>query len=379
MTKAIWLNDEAKLKKTFNDLLNEELIAIDGEGDGMFRYRAKLCTLQIATRDSIYLVDTLSVWNEELFAALLGPQGPEKILHDMAFDARLLKAQGIKLGRVFDTSIAARFLGEEATGLSNMLKNRCNVELCKEQRLTDWGKRPLTEAQEKYLAEDVRYLHRLCASLRNDLLAKDLTEEVAEECLYVLEQAANEPELMSPWMRIKGVRRLLSSQQSVLREIALYREGIAKEWDRPPAMVVHDKALFSLALKGSQTVNQLKKIKQLNKLKKHDLLPGLHEAIEHGLARGKVPREETEELQKPPIQRGKIALRKRVKKALTQWRKGEAEKRNVDPQAILPGHCVSDLVATLPKSPKELAKIDGLGSKRQKKYGETLLTLIAEV
>ena len=53
--------------------------------------------------------------------ALLGPEGPVKVLHDLTFDARLLAEAGAPLGRVRDTSVAARLLGFAATGLAALL------------------------------------------------------------------------------------------------------------------------------------------------------------------------------------------------------------------------------------------------------------------
>ena len=376
---SIWIDHIAALKAAIDECLQEETIAIDAEGDGMFSYKAKLCTLQIATEKKIFLIDTLALWPKELFSLLLGPEGPKKIIHDVAFDARLLKAQGVDLRHVFDTSIAARFLGEPATGLVNLLASRCDVKLCKEQRLTDWGQRPLTKEQQTYLAEDVRHLHRLANSLEEDLIKKDIADEVQLECAYVLLQASNEAPLLSPWMRIKGVRRLAPIHQSVLREVALYREKIAKDWDCPPSMVVHDKAIFSLASKGVQRVSDLVKIRQFKKLKQNKLLEGLKEAIDRGLDNRRVPSQESKQLKGAPPPKGSISIRKQAKKKLSIWRKEEAEERKVDPQAILPGHCLSDIVKKLPKNISELEQIEGFGSKRLSRYGDTIVELIESV
>ena len=376
---SIWIDDDKALRNAIDECLAEKTIAIDGEGDGMFSYKASLCTLQIATSKKIFLIDTLKTWQVDLFQKLLGESGPKKILHDVAFDARLLKAQGVELRKVFDTSIAARFLSEPATGLASLLLLRCEVKLCKEQRLTDWGKRPLTKEQQIYLSEDVRYLHSLAESLKTDLVKMDIVEEVDEECRYVLEQASNEPPLMSPWMRIKGVRRLAPLHQSVLREIALFREEVAKEWDCPPSMVIHDKALFSLATKGVQRMSDLMRIRQFKKLKQGSLLEQLKEAIDRGLENRRVPSLESKELRGGPPPRGNVAKRKMAKKALTQWRKEESEERKVDGQAILPGHCLSDIVAKLPKTEPDLLTIDGFGRKRLNKYGAHIIELLEKL
>src|SRR5690349_14549323 len=94
-------------------------IAIDVEANGLFAYRAALCTVQLAFPEgddrAIAVIDTLAVDPAPL-AAVLGPEGPVKVLHDLTFDARLLAEAGAPLGRVRDTSVTARLLGIAATG-----------------------------------------------------------------------------------------------------------------------------------------------------------------------------------------------------------------------------------------------------------------------
>src|SRR5579862_9482477 len=68
-----------------------ERIAFDVEASGMFAYRARPCTVQLAWDggERIAVVDVLAAPLAPL-ARLLGPDGPVKIVHDVAFDARLL-------------------------------------------------------------------------------------------------------------------------------------------------------------------------------------------------------------------------------------------------------------------------------------------------
>ena len=88
----------------------------------MFAYRAAICTVQLGWQSAqrLAVADALGVPVTGL-RQLLGTGGPTKIVHDVAFDARLLAEAGIALGNVHDTAIAARMLGRTATGLGSLL------------------------------------------------------------------------------------------------------------------------------------------------------------------------------------------------------------------------------------------------------------------
>src|ERR1041384_3912128 len=65
------------------------LVSVDAEGNGLFAYRARLCTVQLAWQEGdatrIAVVDTLAVDPAPL-AELLDRSGPAKGLHDFTFD-----------------------------------------------------------------------------------------------------------------------------------------------------------------------------------------------------------------------------------------------------------------------------------------------------
>ena len=78
----------------------------------MFAYRAQHLhgAARLAAAEHVAVVDTLTAPVAGL-GRLLGVDGPTKIVHDVAFDARLLAECGVELGNVHDTAIAAHMLG----------------------------------------------------------------------------------------------------------------------------------------------------------------------------------------------------------------------------------------------------------------------------
>lgn len=342
-------------------------VALDAEGDGFYRYRARLCTLQLASGARVAVIDTLAIDDLSCIATMLGPSGPRKVVHDAAFDARMLAKRGCVLGNVFDTAIAARFLGESATGLSSLLSRYLGIELTKEQQQADWGRRPIEREALAYLVADVEHLLPLAELLEARLRERDLVEEVEEESRYALARALDPEPERPPWTRIKGARDLDEGGLALLAALAEVREREAEARDVPPFRVAPNGALLEAARRGARDVGALRRIRGLHGLDEERLREAL------ALARRGPPVEPSAEA---PVREERARQRAREKR-LSEWRRMEAERRGVDAQAILPGHCLRDLARLGPRSREELARVGGLGQKRIELYGEALLSMLA--
>jgi hypothetical protein len=70
------------LREIVAELAREPALGLDVEGDGLFRYRARLCTMQIGTPARAVVVDTLALAPEvlrDVLGPLLGAGGPRKV------------------------------------------------------------------------------------------------------------------------------------------------------------------------------------------------------------------------------------------------------------------------------------------------------------
>ncbi len=73
----------------------------------------------------------------------------------------LTHAVGAIPARLFDTQVAAGFVGYGTPSLSSLLQGELGITPAKGDRLTDWLRRPLTDAQRTYAAADVASLLEL--------------------------------------------------------------------------------------------------------------------------------------------------------------------------------------------------------------------------
>ncbi len=361
------IEDRATLEALAAELSTAPRVALDAEGDGFYRYRARLCTLQVASGARLAVIDALALADLSPIAALLGASGPVKVVHDAAFDARMLARRGCELGRVLDTAVAARFLGEAATGLASLLSRYLGVELAKEQQQADWGRRPLAPEQLAYLVADVEHLLPLAALLEARLREHDLLEEAEEESRYVLARALEPEPERAPWTRIKGARDLHERGLALLAALADVREREAEQRDVPPFRVAPNAALYEAARRGARDVRDLARVRGLRGLDEAALAEALALA-----ARGAPAEPEVEA--PPPEER---AARRAREKALSEWRRAEAERRGVDAQAVLPGHCLRDLARLGARAIEDLARVEGLGDKRIARYGDALVRVLS--
>lgn len=363
------------LEDAARQLVQQPRIACDIEADGLFRYRAKVCVLQLSTEQHAYVIDTLAVWDAELMQPVLGSQGPLKIIHDLSFDARLLREALITLGNVQDTSIAARFLGEKSLGLGSLLSSRLGVTVDKNRQKQDWSRRPLQQDDVDYLVGDVEHLFRLADMLHNDVTERGISDEVGLETQYMLARALAEPttDPVPAWTKVKGAREQAPLVRSTLRELLRVREELAQKHDVPPFKVVGEDSLVAASLKRPSQPDAFVKLGfrgQFARDASADWMQGLRIAAE----RGDVPAVEleTEPREVVPTREQRNRWKQR-ESALKAWRTAQAKARTLEPSVLLPGHCLTDVVQLEADTLEALAAIPGFGAVRVTRDGEAIL------
>ena len=105
---------------------------------------------------------------------------------------------------------------------------------------------PLTEKQISYAADDARLLLALGAEIERRLTEKGRLEWAREECLLV-QASRDERSPERAYERLPKLGRLDAGQRAAARRLCEWREGLAREADRPPSYIVPDQALIELA------------------------------------------------------------------------------------------------------------------------------------
>lgn len=371
------LEGDAAIAALVSDLCRTgEPIAVDLEADGMWAFRSSICVVQIATRDETFVIDPTTLTDLSPLAPLFSADAPTAIFHDVSSDARLLWDSPLGAhGAIFDTQIAARFLGYTRLGLAAIAEALLGVPLDKGLQTHDWRKRPLTDEHLRYLAGDVIHLHAIYDRLQERVAAADLSEAVLEETRYVIAQAraaVEEFHRTPAWARVKGIGGLPEGQLAKVRLFAEVRAKIAAIHDIPETRLIPNDALLWMARNPQAVLDDPRAVRAKCSPEERQWIA---EVAREALKPARLPEEERAFI--PRHERdADDRVRQRLEASLTAFRAGEAAAAAREVQAVLPGHCIRDLARIRPKSFDELLSVPGLGRQRADRYGAALLALL---
>lgn len=237
-------------------LLDVDRYAIDTEFHRERTYFPQVALIQVAWDDEVALIDPLPLDLEPLGGVLDGPG--LCILHAGVQDLEVLDlATGTIPSRIFDTQIAAGFLGQANGSLKLLLDRYLNVTLPKGDRLTDWLQRPLSKNQLRYAAADVDHLLNLTDALQEQLIEKGRLEWAFEESAFLRDRPRNRRVPEEAILRIKEARSLRGSTFRVATAIAAWRERRAAEADVPVRQVLPDLGVVAIAQRTPESYDQL--------------------------------------------------------------------------------------------------------------------------
>ncbi len=166
------------------------MIAVDTETLGLNPVRDKLCLVQLSSGDGtahLVQLDRASYDAPNLKMMMADP-GVLKIFHFARFDVAMLKKYlGVDCAPVYCTKIASKLVRTytDRHGLKDLCREILDMDLSKAQQSSDWGAEVLSDAQQKYAAMDVLYLHKLKSRL-DMMLAREGRRELAEACFSFL-------------------------------------------------------------------------------------------------------------------------------------------------------------------------------------------------
>ena len=262
MSRTILVTDQAHWEQIANELRRKTVLGLDTESNSLHAYRERVCLIQIGTSEESYLVDPLAIDDLSSLGRLLADSSIVKVIHGCDYDLRSLNRDyGFTIQGLFDTQIAARFLGSTSPNLASVLEGSLGTSIPKSRRLqtSNWGSRPLSQRAIEYAANDVTYLVAMAENLRERLVQFGRLTWAEEECQR-LEQTRYVPPAPPEvsFLRVKGSDRMTPRELAILREVFLAREEAAARLDCPPFQVVPNETLVEIAqTSASSSVSDL--------------------------------------------------------------------------------------------------------------------------
>ena len=268
MSRLSWIDTPDALSDVCGRAREQDAVALDTEFVWERTYYPGLGLVQMGLGgDDLHLIDTVALEGQ------LGPLGGVladpavvKVLHDAGQDLQILaRATGARPVNAFDTQRAAGFVGLTATAsLQDLVEWAVGVRLDKGETRSDWLRRPLSESQAEYAADDVRYLLDVYRKLRDHAQARGRTDWVADEMARYDEPdlyAETDAEDAVDRVKVRGLGRLSGQGRAVLRAVAAWRETEARALDRTRRMVLPDELLGDVASRPPRTDADLARLK----------------------------------------------------------------------------------------------------------------------
>ncbi|MHB8466701.1 MAG: ribonuclease D [Acidimicrobiales bacterium] len=278
------MDSDEGLRVLVDELGDVDELAFDTEFHRERTYFPQLALLQIAWAGGIALIDPM-----HLDLAPLAPiftSDASVIAHAAGQDLEVLdRACGCVPTKLFDTQVAAGFLGFSTPSLSTLADRMLHVHLPKGDRLTDWRQRPLSRAQLDYAAADVAHLIALADLIRAQLTAAGRLEWAVQECdaMHASARAQQDPD--TAWWKIKEVRHLRGRSRGVAQEVAAWRERTAAELDRPVRTVLPDLGILAVASHPPTSADELRGMRGLEgRVPKGDAAVAMIAAVARGYA-----------------------------------------------------------------------------------------------
>lgn len=253
-----WIDNDHELKECLSFIKGHSKYFLDTEFHREKTYFPQLALVQISAGDRIFLIDPLEV-SQENFGELFF-EDATCVMHAAQQDLDVLtQSVGSVPQKIFDTQLAAGFLGYTQPSLSSLTQSLLKIVVPKGDRLTDWLRRPLSDDQLQYAASDVVHLPELTRLITEQLHALGRLQWAHDACEELRRKPTGPVSTDNAWLRVKDVRTLKGRARWVAQSVAQWREERAMSLDIPPRHVLSDIAVLGIAQKAPRSFEELAK------------------------------------------------------------------------------------------------------------------------
>lgn len=258
-----YIETDSALEQACNHWLTLDRIALDSEFMRVDTFYPNLALIQINDADNTYLIDPLKIQNWEPLKAVFTAQSVVKVLHSPSedFDA-FYHNLGVLPSPILDSQLAAALASMGGImGYQKLVKALVDVDLDKGETRSDWMKRPLTDSQKHYAAEDVNHLLEMMNILEDKLNALGRWQWLVDDCASMVSDWLDAQKQGYGLDRVKKAWMVKPHQLNVLNQLLIWREARCREVNKPRGHLINDALLIEVATRLPQSTNQLSSIK----------------------------------------------------------------------------------------------------------------------
>ncbi|NVJ60222.1 MAG: HRDC domain-containing protein [Gammaproteobacteria bacterium] len=248
-----WITTTDELKALSTQWETGGFLCVDTEFHREKTFYPQLALLQVNSDGQNFLIEPDIAKQTPKFLALFSNASITKVFHSASEDCEVLyRALGIKISSLFDTQIAAAYLGSRnGIGYAALVTELTGTELAKGETRSDWMIRPLSNQQEVYAAADVHYLRDIFIAQQKLIQQQPhLIAWIDEDSDATAQRVDDLDNIEDAYLDIKNGWKLNKQQLIRLNALCQWREKIARQSDRPKPFVLRNEVIFELAEKG---------------------------------------------------------------------------------------------------------------------------------
>jgi ribonuclease D len=256
------ITDTKTLTTFLADMGRPAYVAVDTEFMSEKTYDPQLCLIQLAHGNHVGLIDTLSGLDLNPLLEFLADPQVTKVFHASDQDLAILWNQlKIMPQPLFDTQIAAMVCGfGDQVSYASLVSTFTNQRPDKSAQLIDWSKRPLFEKHLDYARKDVTQLCLIYEALVTQIEDRDRGDWIAQEMADLADPSRYEFDADKQMRRIK-FRNPSPRNLAILKELVIWREGLAKSRNQPRQWVMKDTSLRDMASNPPASIKELARIR----------------------------------------------------------------------------------------------------------------------
>lgn len=256
---VVWVREQYQLAMVLEDLATCGRVALDTEFIKRDTYYPRLALVQLNTGNAIYLLDAPKLRLADFWQSV--SEVDIAIWHACGEDLGIfyLLSDCPPLTNIFDTQIALSYLtGQLQMGYQQALADVLDMHIDKEHSQSDWLVRPLSEEQEDYAIDDVRYLPALYLVVEQQLKSRGLYDYVWEDCqlyaaeLYDVQHIEDEDIYLG-----LADYRYTGEQLAILQAVSAWREALARATNQPRTFVIKKQAVREIINEQPSNLREL--------------------------------------------------------------------------------------------------------------------------
>lgn len=243
-----YITDNQQLQNVAKKIGQKSAFAIDLEFDrNRYRYGFNMCLMQIFDGESCYLIDPLSkdLDIQAIFPPIEDPE-IQKVVFAFGEDLRLFHSMGCFPKNLYDLDVITSLLNYEPASLTNLIKDVLDIDVNSSSQQSNWYRRPLTEQQKEYAADDVFYLLDFKEKLDQQAADRDLTEWVQQENA-VFDHLDYSDEDHNNLLKDKDKKDMSVFEWYVYCSLMDFFDDIARKHDKPVYQLINKKLVQDLA------------------------------------------------------------------------------------------------------------------------------------